>query len=99
MLQRALQGKSGSADTDLVDYLGSRPAESVRAVQGLLQRVLNAAESKGVSPTAALAREVLEAPAPKPPRRSTAVRYERHRCSRQRGAEPGENRMGLARCG
>ena len=74
VLQRALQGKSGSADTDLIDYLASRPAESVRALQGLLQRVLNAAESKGVSPTAVLAREVLEAPAPKPPRRSTAVR-------------------------
>jgi chromosomal replication initiator protein len=74
VLQRALQGKSGTVDADLVDYLGSRPAESVRALQGLLQRVLNAAESKGVAPTAVLAREVLEAPAPRPPRRSTAVR-------------------------
>ena len=74
LLQRALQGKSGTVDADLVDYLGSRPADSVRALQGLLQRVLNAAESKGVAPTAALAREVLEAPAPKPLRRSTGVR-------------------------
>ena len=74
VLQRALKVKSGTPDTDLVDYLGSRPADSVRALQGLLQRVLNAAESKGVAPTAALAREVLEAPAPKPPRRSTGVR-------------------------
>jgi chromosomal replication initiator protein len=74
VLQRALKVKSGTLDTDLVDYLGSRPADSVRALQGLLQRVLNAAESKGVAPTAALAREVLEAPAPKPPRRSTGVR-------------------------
>jgi len=74
VLQRALTGKSGTPDADLVDYLGSRPADSVRALQGLLQRVLNAAESKGVAPTAALAREVLEAPAPKPRRRSTGVR-------------------------
>jgi chromosomal replication initiator protein DnaA len=74
VLQRVLKGKSGTMDADLVDYLGSRPAESVRALQGLLQRVLNAAESKGVAPTAALAREVLEAPAPKAPRRSTGVR-------------------------
>ena len=74
ILQRTLKGKSGTLDADLVDYLGSRPAESVRALQGLLQRVLNAAESKGVPPTAALAREVLEAPAPRPPRRSTGVR-------------------------
>ncbi len=73
VLQRSLNGK-GAPDPDLVDYLGSRPAESVRALQGLLQRVLNAAESKGVPPSAALAREVLEAPAPKPPRRSTGVR-------------------------
>jgi chromosomal replication initiator protein DnaA len=73
VLQRALNGK-GSPDAELVDYLGSRPAESVRALQGLLQRVLNAAESKGIAPTAALAREVLEAPAPRPPRRSTGVR-------------------------
>jgi chromosomal replication initiator protein DnaA len=74
VLHRALQGKLATLDADLVDYLGSRPAESVRALQGLLQRVLNAAESKGVVPTAALAREVLEAPAPKPPRRSTGIR-------------------------
>jgi chromosomal replication initiator protein DnaA len=73
LLQRALNGK-GKPDADLVDYLGSRAAESVRALQGLLQRVLNAAEAKGVPPTAALAREVLEAPAPKPPRRSTGMR-------------------------
>jgi chromosomal replication initiator protein len=73
VLQRALNGK-GAPDGDLVDYLASRPADSVRALQGLLQRVLNAAESKGVAPTAVLAREVLEAPAPKPPRRSTGVR-------------------------
>jgi chromosomal replication initiator protein len=73
VLQRSLNGK-GTPDADLVDYLASRPAESVRALQGLLQRVLNAAESKGVAPTAVLAREVLEAPAPKPPRRSTGVR-------------------------
>jgi chromosomal replication initiator protein len=73
VLQRALNGK-GAPDGDLVDYLASRPADSVRALQGLLQRVLNAAESKGVAPTAVLAREVREAPAPKPPRRSTGVR-------------------------
>jgi chromosomal replication initiator protein len=73
VLQRSLNGK-GTPDADLVDYLASRPAESVRALHGLLQRVLNAAESKGVAPTAVLAREVLEAPAPKPPRRSTGVR-------------------------
>jgi chromosomal replication initiator protein DnaA len=74
VLERQLQGKLGSPDPELMDYLGSRPAESVRALHGLLQRVLNAAESQGRTPTAALAREVLEAPTPKPPRRPTGTR-------------------------
>ena len=74
VLQRALNGKGGAPDVELMEYLSSRPAESVRALHGLLQRVLNAAESKGVAPSAALAREVLEAPTPKPPRRSSAYR-------------------------
>jgi chromosomal replication initiator protein len=70
VLERLLQAKSGSPDPELVGYLGSRPADSIRAMHGLLQRVLNAAETQGVAPTAALAREVLEGPAPKTPRRS-----------------------------
>ena len=74
VLQRAFQGKPEAPDAELLDYLGSRPVDSVRALQGLLQRVLNAAESKGLLPSAALAREVLEAPAPKPPRRSAGSR-------------------------
>jgi chromosomal replication initiator protein DnaA len=74
VLERLLRTKLGAPDAELVDYLGSRPADSVRAVLGLLQRVLNAAESQGVAPTAALAREVLEAPAPKPAKRPVASR-------------------------
>jgi len=70
VLERLLQSKSGSPDPELVGYLGSRPADSIRAMHGLLQRVLNAAETQGVAPTAALAREVLEGPSPKAPRRS-----------------------------
>jgi chromosomal replication initiator protein len=70
VLERLLQSKSGSPDPELVGYLGSRPADSIRAMHGLLQRVLNAAETQGVAPTAALAREVLEGPAAKTPRRS-----------------------------
>ena len=74
VLERLLRTKLGAPDAELVDYLGSRPADSVRAVHGLLQRVLNAAEAQGVAPTVALAREVLEAPAPKPARRPVASR-------------------------
>jgi chromosomal replication initiator protein len=69
VLDRLLQAKLGAGNPELVDYLGSRPADSVRGVHGLLQRVLNAAESQSVAPTAALAREVLEGPAPKPVKR------------------------------
>ncbi len=72
VLELLLQSKSGSPDPELVGYLGSRPADSIRAMHGLLQRVLNAAETQGVAPTAALAREVLEGPAPKVPRRSAS---------------------------
>jgi chromosomal replication initiation ATPase DnaA len=69
VLERLLQSKPGAPDPELVGYLGSRPVDSVRAVHGLLQRVLNAAETQGVAPTAALAREVIEGPALKAPRR------------------------------
>jgi chromosomal replication initiator protein len=72
VLERLLQTKSGSPDPELVDYLGSRQADSIRAVHGQLQRVLNAAESQGVAPSAALAREVLGGPVGKPPRRPTS---------------------------
>ncbi len=74
VVERLLRAKTSAPDAELVDYLGSRPAESVRAMHGLLQRVLNAAEAKGAAPTAALAREVLEALPPKPPRRPIATR-------------------------
>ena len=74
VLERLLQAKVGHVDPQLASYLSSRPADSVRAAQGLLQRVLNAAESKDVAPSAALAREVLEGTPAKPPRRSVAVR-------------------------
>jgi hypothetical protein len=74
----------GTADAALVSYLAARPADSVRAVQGLVQRVLEAAEARGKAPTAGLAREVLEGPAspapsprdaarPRPPRSSGIV--------------------------
>jgi chromosomal replication initiator protein len=74
VLERLVLGKVGKPDAGLVDYLASRPAESVRALHGLFQRVLNAAEANSGAPTVALAREVLESPAPKPPRRPAGTR-------------------------
>ena len=75
LIARTLTEKLGGADTALVSYLAARPAESVRAVQGLVQRVLEAAEARGTAPTAGLAREVLEgSAAPAPSRGAVAGR-------------------------
>jgi chromosomal replication initiator protein DnaA len=73
VLARDLEAKLGTADAELAAYLASRPAESIRAAQALLQRVLEAASSKGVPATAELARELLEEPpaAAPAPRRSS----------------------------
>ncbi|HEY9016537.1 MAG TPA: DnaA/Hda family protein, partial [Gemmatimonadales bacterium] len=74
VVERQLQAKVGMVDPELAGYLGSRPAESVRAVHGLIQRVINAAESQGSAPTAALAREVLEGTVPRLPRKPASPR-------------------------
>jgi chromosomal replication initiator protein len=74
VIERLMVAKLGTLDPELAEYLGSRPAESVRAVSGLLQRVLNAAETKGLAASATLAREVLEGSAPKSPRRQSGTR-------------------------
>ena len=58
--QRHLAARLEQVDPELPAYIGSRPAESLRAALGTLQRVLQAAEARGVEPTASLAREVLD---------------------------------------
>lgn len=63
VIARDIEAKLGAADPELADYVASRPAGSIRAAQALLQRVLEAATERGVPPSAALAREVLEEPA------------------------------------
>ena len=79
VLARDLETKLGAPEPDLAAYLADRPADSIRAAQALLQRVLEAAAARGVPATAALAREVLEepaaaAPAPrKPSGRSSGI--------------------------
>ncbi len=45
---------------DLVDYLAARPADSVRAVVALTQRVIEVADQRGLTPDAGLARELVE---------------------------------------
>jgi chromosomal replication initiator protein len=71
VVERSLQAKVGTVDPELAAYVGSRTVESIRAVHGLLQRILNAAEAQGSPPTITLAREVLEGSQPKPPRKSS----------------------------
>lgn len=73
LVERLLAARDLSPESELAVYLASRPAESVRSVQGLVQRVINAAESQHMRPTAGLAREVLEGTT-RPPRRSTPPR-------------------------
>jgi chromosomal replication initiator protein len=68
---RELTDRIGEADPDLAAYLADRPATSLRSVSGAVQRVVGEAESRGVPPSAALARELFEGP---PPIRRSAPR-------------------------
>ncbi|HEX7024919.1 MAG TPA: DnaA/Hda family protein, partial [Gemmatimonadales bacterium] len=61
VVKRMLAVTPAAQDAALADYLASRPADSVRAVQGLVQRVLSEAEAARAVPSPALARTVLEA--------------------------------------
>ncbi len=71
---RMLEDHAGEADPELADYLGDRPAESARAVMGLVQRVLDSADTQGVPPTAAIARQLIEGALPKTRRPSAKMR-------------------------
>lgn len=74
VVERALHERLGTSDTELAAYLAGRPAESLRAVLGLVQRLLGAAEAQHVTPSAGLAREVLEGPMSGSDRKSGASR-------------------------
>jgi chromosomal replication initiator protein len=63
LASRELTTRLGQADADLAAYLADRPATSLRSVSGAVQRVIGEAESRGVPPSAALARELFEGPA------------------------------------
>jgi chromosomal replication initiation ATPase DnaA len=72
--ERLLAELGGAPDPEIAPYLASRPAESVRTLQGLVQRVVSAAEAEQVPLTAALARTVLEGAPARPPRRPAPAR-------------------------
>ncbi len=74
LVERILAAKVGVVDPDLTSYLANRPVESVRNLQGLVQRLLNNAEGRGTPPTVAFARELLEGVAPKSPSRTARLR-------------------------
>lgn len=74
IVSRILRDKAGEAEPELAAYLAARPVESVRALQGLVQRVLDAGEVDNERPSAGLARQVLEGSPAAPARRSTGGR-------------------------
>ena len=70
---KALLAETPSAtDAALIDFFAARPADSVRAVHGAVQRVLGEAAAQGTPPSPAIAREtldVVESKTTRPPRR------------------------------
>ncbi|MFN2572635.1 MAG: DnaA ATPase domain-containing protein [Gemmatimonadales bacterium] len=70
-LERLLKNQRVPTEAALLDYLADRPADSVRSLTAVVQRVVEAAAAQDAPVTAGLARDVLEAPAP---RRTTGLR-------------------------
>jgi chromosomal replication initiation ATPase DnaA len=74
VFERLLAPHAGGADPAVLDYLADRPAESVRALTAVAQRVLAAAAAREAPLTAGLAREVLEGRPPREGRRRAGTR-------------------------
>jgi chromosomal replication initiator protein len=73
-LERVLAQQNVPVEPPLLDYLADRPADSVRSLTGLVQRVVTAAAEQDQPVTAGLAREVLEGQPPAAARRSGGLR-------------------------
>ena len=75
VLERLLTQQGVTSEPALIDYLADRPADSVRGLVGLMQRVIEAAAAQDGRPVSAgLAREVLEGQAPRDSRRPSGFR-------------------------
>jgi chromosomal replication initiator protein DnaA len=74
VLERILTSQGVNPEPALIDYLADRPADSVRTLVGLVQRVVGAAAAQDGPLSAGLAREVLEGQAPRDTRRSSGFR-------------------------
>ena len=73
-LERILSQQKITAEPALLDYLADRPADSVRSLTGLVQRVAEAAAAQDQPVTAGLAREILEGKPPAGARRTSGLR-------------------------
>jgi chromosomal replication initiator protein len=74
VLERLLSQLNVTSEPALVDYLADRPADSVRALVGVVQRVVAAAAAQDGPLSAGLAREVLEGQTSRDVRRSSGFR-------------------------
>ncbi|HUL04074.1 MAG TPA: DnaA/Hda family protein [Gemmatimonadales bacterium] len=74
VLERVLAQQEVPFDEALLEYLADRPADSVRALSGLVQRVVAAAATQDAPINAGLAREVLEGQSVDAGRKSTGVK-------------------------
>ena len=72
VVRQLLSATEAEADAELAEYIASRPADAVRAVQAMVHRVIRAASSEPGSLGVGLARQVLEASRPAP--RATPTR-------------------------
>lgn len=60
IVKAMLADTPAAGDIGLLDYLAGRPADSVRSVHGVVQRVLAEAQAERTVPSTAFAREILE---------------------------------------
>ncbi len=74
IVSKVLREKTGEAEPELAGYLAARPVETVRALLGLVQRVLAAAEAEQEKVSTGIARQVLEGSPAGPARRTTGSR-------------------------
>jgi chromosomal replication initiation ATPase DnaA len=74
LIRRIITERLGSADADLVEYFTDRQADSMRVVQGMVQRVLRSAESEGTRPDRGFAQKVLEHVSGRPSHPGAGVR-------------------------
>jgi chromosomal replication initiation ATPase DnaA len=74
IVKRLLAATEAGDDSALAEYLASRPADSVRSLHSLVQRVLRASEGGRTPLGHALARQILETPARSSPVRQSVAK-------------------------